>query len=75
MRRAESVLNTFDNLYNAEKAKYYTAHKEEIQKARDLKAAAEAVLKAKAVVDSLPKSTVGDPVFITNGTFKIDDVD
>ena len=51
LQESEEILAKFDSLYNVEKAKFYTAHKEEIRRARDLKAAAEATLKAKALVD------------------------
>lgn len=75
LQESEELLRRYDSLYNVEKAKFYNEHRDEIRMALDLKAAAEATLKAKALVDSLPKSTVGDPVFITNGSFWIDDID
>ncbi|MBP5443244.1 MAG: RHS repeat-associated core domain-containing protein [Treponema sp.] len=75
LREAEVVLAEYMSQRDSFKGVYYAQHKDEIKKAWDQKAAAEAVLKARAVIDSLPNSTVGDPVFITNGTFRIDDVD
>ncbi|MBP5359337.1 MAG: RHS repeat-associated core domain-containing protein [Treponema sp.] len=75
LKNADLILDKYDNLYNQEKAKFYNEHKDEIRMALDQKAAAEALLKSQATIDSLPVSTVGDPVFITNGTFRIDDID
>ena len=75
LREAEVVLAEYMSQRDSFKGVYYAQHMDEIKKAWDQKAAAEAVLKARAVIDSLPNSTVGDPVFITNGTFRIDDVD